>query len=117
MNKAMIFLLTGAATFLTASASGESLKLNLTRPAVIDGRTFTPGTYYVHTPAANEPGTVLIVNAATGAEFRVSALRTPGNASKTEAVFARQGREDRLKAIRTRSGAFEFLPSEVAKAE
>lgn len=118
MRKALFSLVAGITASLAVPASAESLKVQLSRPAVIDGKSFAPGTYYIHTPGAGESGPVLIVNAATGSEVAVRAQRTSEPAAKPHAVFARQGREDRLKAIRTPSATFEFAgTSEIASAE
>lgn len=118
MRKALFSLVAGITAFTAVPASAESLRVQLARPAVIDGKNFAPGTYYIHTPGAGENGPVLIVNAVTGSEVTVRALRTGESASKPHAVFARQGREDRLKAIRTRSATFEFPgTAEIASAE
>lgn len=118
MKKLLFPLFAGITAFLAFPASAESLKVQLTRPVVIEGKNFAPGTYYIHTPSAGDNGPILIVNAATGSEVTVMALRTSLPAAKPHAVFSRQGREDRLKAIRTSSANFEFPDaSQIASAE
>ena len=105
----VLFLSIAGLILFTNPVPAESLKFQLSRAAVVNGKALAPCTYYIHTPAAGDTADILIVSSATGEELPVTVRRTAGTGNgKALAVFAVEGTETRLKEIRTRESNFEF---------